>query len=246
MAEDYKKGLRRKLKFEKGKEAKDEYGDTKMKPEVKDKEGNIIKKSEPYVYKEDVFETKTEQNLTAEEKDEIEAINLKLSKPLVRALIRLIYVAKPDSYRFEHIQTTLSILKGYTGKYNSFGPVTTDPYDYPWENTMKRRLPWRSEEMFNAYVEREGFFPHVSKRKGLDQAEDIVFFPYKAYLRNTWRVFYEAFFHPFSHPEAVGDVCTLNLEELASLWHLPGAVAQTPTLPRIDSVKGSAPVNLPM
>jgi hypothetical protein len=34
--------------------------------------------------------------------------------------------------------------------------------------------------------------------------------------------------------------------ELATLYHFPGEVAATPTLPRIDSVKSSSPSNLPI
>jgi predicted component of type VI protein secretion system len=64
--------------------------------------------------------------------------------------------------------------------------------------------------------------------------------------RKLFRMVYEAIFYPFDHPSADDVVFMLNLEEIATLWHLPGAVAATPTLPRIDSTKGVAPVNLPL
>ena len=38
----------------------------------------------------------------------------------------------------------------------------------------------------------------------------------------------------------------MNGEELATLYHLPGAVATTPTLTRIPSKKSEAPANLPV
>jgi hypothetical protein len=38
----------------------------------------------------------------------------------------------------------------------------------------------------------------------------------------------------------------MNSEELATLFHLPGAVAGTPTLNRVPSKKGEAPINLPI
>jgi len=40
--------------------------------------------------------------------------------------------------------------------------------------------------------------------------------------------------------------CTLTTEELATIYHFPGGVAQTPTFGRITSSKSEAPVNLPI
>jgi len=37
----------------------------------------------------------------------------------------------------------------------------------------------------------------------------------------------------------------LNMEELATIYHFPGGVAETPTFGRIESKKGEPPVNLP-
>lgn len=49
------------------------------------------------------------------------------------------------------------------------------------------------------------------------------------------------FYEPFS-----GKPMILNVEELASIFHLPGRVATTPTLSRIPSKKSQAPANLPI
>jgi hypothetical protein len=108
---------------------------------------------------------------------------------------------------------------------------------------MKRRTPWRKEEMFEAYVEREGFFPHACSRPGLEKFEDLTFWEYSMKTRKKFRMLWEIIFHPFDHPNA--EVSCMNLEEIATIYHFPGAVAGTPTLPRIDSNKGVAPVNLP-
>ncbi|HAO64501.1 TPA: hypothetical protein DCQ44_00800 [Candidatus Taylorbacteria bacterium] len=50
------------------------------------------------------------------------------------------------------------------------------------------------------------------------------------------------FFTPYNEK----DVFVMNGEELASLFHFPGAVATTPTLNRIPSKKSEAPSNLPI
>ncbi len=51
----------------------------------------------------------------------------------------------------------------------------------------------------------------------------------------------------FTHPNASGKKpFILSTEELATLFHLPGRVAETPTFERIESKKAEAPGNLPI
>lgn len=48
------------------------------------------------------------------------------------------------------------------------------------------------------------------------------------------------------YPKGSGDHPKIfTAEELASIWHLPGKVALTPTLDRVPSTRGEAPANLP-
>ncbi len=214
--------------------------------EMKDKDGKVtkvpIKVLARHLNTKAV--AKKEMELTQDEKDEIEAINKKLSKPLGLVVMRFLYVTKKENFNFAHINNIISLPKPFNGV-NSFYPKPSDPYDFPWENFMNRRVPWRTEEMFEAYVEREGFFPHIGQRKSLDNWEDSFFWSSSIKSRKLFRMIYEGIFYPFDHPHA-DDAFALNLEEIATLWHLPGAVAGTPTLPRIDSAKGVAPVNLPI
>lgn len=230
----------KKKKIKKGTLVTDEYGYPKY--EIQKEEG---KDREQMSYQNDVEKTISEMELTPEQKGEIEAINKKLSKPLLRCVMRSIYVAK-DNYNGAYVNNLLSLLKPFAFPgFNSVGlSGVSDPYDYPWQDTMKRRKPWRREEFFDAFVEREGFHPHIGKRDTLDAWEDIFFFPYKGYVRRVWRMIIESIFYPFQHPDT-DDVFTLNTEEIATLYHFPGITAATPTLPRIDSAKGVAPVNLP-
>ena len=52
-----------------------------------------------------------------------------------------------------------------------------------------------------------------------------------------------AYLSPIAHK---GHWFVMSVEEIATLWHLPGRVAQTPTLPRIPSRRAEAPSNLPV
>lgn len=211
----------------------------------KDKDGKEIKIPKKVLAKH--LETKQifkkEMDLTPVEKEEIEIINKKLSKPLAAVTIRLIYLTR-GSFDPAHVQNTLSFPKPFKGA-NGLNPTVNDPYSFKWQNRGGKRSNWRAEEMFEEYVEREAFYPHIKPRKILDEWEDMFFYPYSMKTRKMFRMTYEAIFHPFEHPHA-DRVSIMNLEEVATLWHLPGQVAGTPTLPRIDSVKGNAPSNLPM
>ncbi len=190
--------------------------------------------------------TKDEIKLSQSDKDELEIINAKMGKPLAVALVRLLYVTKKENFNGGQTATTLSFSKLFNG-WNKLVPGNiTDPYDFPWEKHGIKRVYWRSEECFEAFVEREGFYPHIKERRSLDEWEDIFFWPSSMKSRKLFRMVYEAILYPFEHPDASKTAMTLNLEEVATLWHPPGAVAATPTLPRIDSTKGIAPVNLPL
>jgi hypothetical protein len=189
--------------------------------------------------------SKKEIELLPEEKGELEILNDKVAKPLAAVVIRLLYVTKAENFNPGNIQNILSFPKPFNG-FNNLGFTVTSPYDFPWEDARGHRVPWRSEEMFEEYVEREGFFPHIKKRAYLDKWEDDFFWASTMKQRKLFRMIYEAIFFPFEHPSAQDTAFTLNLGEVATLWHLPGAVAGTPTLPRIDSTKGMAPVNLPL
>lgn len=247
MADARKKQIRTADHITHGQVAMDPYG----RPVVKDEEiltyniepdkktGERLAKAVP----------KKEMDLTPEDKMELELINKKLSKPLVLCTARALYVAKKQSFVSARINDVLGVPRPFNGSgsgLNTFAPVvTTDPYDYPWQNFRGQRVPWRSEEFFEAFVEREGYFPHIKSRESLDKWEDTFFWTGSMKQRKLFRMIYEAIFHPFEHPFP-SEVFALNLEELATMWHLPGATVATPTLPRIDSIKGVAPANLPV
>lgn len=243
MAKLYKDQVRTNGYKIKGTIAKDEYGYEQETKVGKDSEGKPL--MGPAMYPETKPIPRKEVDLTPEEKEDIELVNKKISKPLALVIVRLIYVAKSQSFKGNQIQNILAFVKPYKGAANYLGFKPVDTYDFKWQNVGGKRVAWRSEELFEEYVEREGFFPHITGRDDLDKWEDMFFYPYPMKVRKMFRMIYEGIFHPFDHPHA-DRVSIMNLEEIATLWHLPGQVAATPTLPRIDSVKGNAPSNLPM
>ena len=58
---------------------------------------------------------------------------------------------------------------------------------------------------------------------------------FDAYVRRSW------FYAPHKKKPFV-----LNTEELATIYHFPGGVSETPTFNRIESRKGEPPANLPI
>lgn len=231
----------------KGEGSVDEFGVPKMKDGKPDAEGKSTKVEATYVKTKPVL--KEEIKLTSEEKDEIEAINKKLAKPLAVVLVRLLYIAKSENFNSAHIQNILSFMKPFVGRWNTFAPSPTDPYDFPWQNLGNRRVPWREEEEFNEYVKREGLYPFIDDENSddfssLQAFEDRTFFTSSTKTRKLFHYIFKSIFKPFRTVKPAG-VSTLNMEELASIWHFPGSTASIPTLPRIDSTKGVAPVNLP-
>src|SRR5581483_3909751 len=59
--------------------------------------------------------------------------------------------------------------------------------------------------------------------------------------------FYEGYVtRQFFYPPNKDPYIALNTEEIASIWHLPGKVAHTPTLERMPSRRAEAPANLPI
>ncbi len=242
MAEARKSQIRKIKKVAKGSQAYDQYGNPIQRTK-RAEDGTIALEDVTYGEDREVFSKDSELNQN--DKDELEAINNKLSKPLLASLIRVLYVTEKKSFSPNYIQNIVNILRPFAGE-NSFAPTASDPYFYPWENFRDRRTPWRTEEMFDEYVEREGIVPHFGNENNwLQKVEDSILYSFSMSTRKTWRTLYDIIFRPFYH-STPKSFCVLNTEEIASLWHFPGANVKTPTLSRIDSAKSTPPTNLPI
>jgi len=83
------------------------------------------------------------------------------------------------------------------------------------------------------YTNATGFqYPWQDFRKIRENKKKRIMFD--AYKRRSF------FYVPYRRKPFV-----LNMEELATIFHFPGGVAETPTFGRIESKKGEPPVNLP-
>ncbi len=243
------------IKNKKGAKVFDNYGNEVTRMEEtgeKDENGKPKMKKVNVVYGDDIKvggERVKENELNMEEKNEIELIIRKISKPTFLATIRSAFIVLDNNGDDgASVQSTLSMLKQFSradfGYGLGGGPATGGTYDYGWEDSFKKKKPWRDEEFFESLTERECFFVHAEFDKTKDTFWDVSFWNSTLGRKKVWRMIYDAIFHPFDHNKA-GNVFVINTEELASLYHFPGEVAATPGLKRIDSVKGNAPNNLP-
>lgn len=177
-------------------------------------------------------------------------IQRKMGKSQVISKMRTIYVAESGKEMGNRIPMTMAILRSFNeDAFNTFGPDMStfpDPFDYPWEDPYKHYSGWRKENLFKAYVDRYGLLDiNTGMSNRTNKMLDNVMFNKPNYVREIYTNLHNIIFHPFAKTRDKSGF-TLNLEELATLYHFPGEVAQTPTLPRIDSLKSSSPFNIPV
>jgi hypothetical protein len=108
------------VKFKKGDKIFDDYGYPRMRKveKGKDANGNPVMVDEQMTYQKDVIDedqTLKDNDLNEELKEEVKMINRKLQKPILRAALRVVYIAKKEVDNFSpNIQSTLSLFRQYT------------------------------------------------------------------------------------------------------------------------------------
>lgn len=148
----------------------------------------------------------------------IAALERSVSKLSFDTGIRAIYIADKEVYAGGNIGALIGAFKQFGSlELNSFAPTRTTSFSYPWEDPSGRKTRLLKEEMLDAYKDRAYFFRS-----------------YREYY--WWR------------PSALKDRphFVLNTEELATIYHFPGRVAQTPSVVRVSSKKSTPPPNLPV
>lgn len=151
----------------------------------------------------------------------IEAIDRNANKFGFDAGIRLVYISTPERFDANRITGVLGILRQYTATdYNGFKPDGPVGFDFPWQDVFGKKVLLQKEVILSDYKRRKYFYGDF------DIANITTY---------------------FKHPNTSGKKpFILSTEELATLFHLPGRVAETPTFERIESKKAEAPANLPV
>lgn len=186
----------------------------------KDAEGKPIMKS--------VYNT-GQKDMPEREKPRIEAMDRKMTKPGYDCGIRLVYLGNGAAFRKDKFGEVKNALKQFNAaNLNSLEAVngTDDGFDYPWQDYKDLKKITNREKMFKRYVKRDFFYPPemgatLAVKKALNK--------------------------PLVNATIESPVkCVLGVEELATLFHFPGSVAQTSALGRIEAQKAEPPSNLPI
>ena len=154
--------------------------------------------------------------LTGGERNTIEAIERNVSKLGFDCGIRILYLARNDAYDSSNISGLFGALRQYT---------TNDLNGFSRIRHTDIDYPWQK------YID---FDSDPISLKG-DRIGRMKWRIFDAYRRRSW------FFPPYERKPFV-----LNTEELATIYHFPGRVSETPTFSRIESKKSEPPSNLPV
>ncbi|HWC57588.1 MAG TPA: hypothetical protein VG621_01385 [Candidatus Paceibacterota bacterium] len=205
----------------KGKEGNEEAGKAwtdRVKQVIKDFNEGLVE------YEKDAEGKKKKvgsRRATKGEQQVIEAIERNANKLGFDSGIRAVYVTRSEHFDANRISGLTGMLRQYSAAdYNSFKPANTTSFDFPWQDLLGNKIVKKKARMLGGYKARGYFYGKFSFKK---------------------------IGKYFTHPnQSGGKPFILSTEELATLYHLPGRVVETPTFVRIESKRGEPPANLPV
>lgn len=201
---------------------KGEKGEEKGKSS-KDKAKAVIKElKEKLKIKDKEGKVSTVDRPSKGEQAVLEAIERHMNKPGFDCGIRVIYLADKEHFSGNTIGAFTAMFRQFTSEdLNTLKIASiTKPPDEPWKDLGNRKLNKKKKYILADYKDRAYFYG------GFD---------------------FKKIGHYFSTPIERGEKpMLLSTEEIATLWHLPGRVAETPTFTRIESKKAEPPANLPI
>lgn len=187
----------------------------------KDKSKDVIAEIKKSADTKDAEGKVTSGRLTKGQQQLIEAIERHRNKQGFDTGIRCVYVANKESFSGDTITAFTAMFRQFNSEdMNNLVMGGSTRIAEPWKDLTGNKIVKMKKGMLKAYKGRAFFY------KGFDFG-DV----------SRW----------FSHPEKLGaNGMLFSTEELATLFHLPGRVAETPTVSRIEATKGEPPANLPI
>ncbi|HSE56710.1 MAG TPA: hypothetical protein VLB02_01345 [Candidatus Paceibacterota bacterium] len=201
----------------KNKEGKEESG-----KDWKDKGREVIKELKGKLLEKDAEGKVMPGTSSQGQKLVIEAIERSINKLGFDCGIRALYLAEKASFNAgARIPSLTGILRQFNSSdLNGFKPAETTSFDFPWQDPFGTRLETKKKYLLSDYKNRSYFYGGFS----FDDVKKYFTSPGKSGKK------------PF----------ILTSEELATLFHLPGTVLETPSFERIEATKGEPPANLPI
>ncbi len=162
------------------------------------------------------------KTITKGEQEIIEKIERKISQHAWKTGIRVIYIAKKSNYDGNKHRNIKHLFESFNSwNMNTLKRVAITGFDNPWQDVGDT----------------------ITNRQRRYQFEEYVLRMYHDHFYTfSWFDIYQRFFMP---PVMRHIVNIMNAEEIASIFHLPGRVLQSPSVGRIQSRKAEPPSNLP-
>jgi hypothetical protein len=186
-----------------------------------DKAQEIIKELNEKLKEKDADGKSSSRRATKGEQGVIEAIERNANKFGFDAGIRAIYITDSDKFDPNRIAGLTGMIRQYNANdFNSFKPSGTTAFDYPWQDPLGTRIIKKKKDILDDFKDRFFFYGGFDFKK------------IKTY---------------FTHPnKSGGKAYILSTEEVATMFHLPGRVSETPTFTRIEAKKAEPPIDLPI
>jgi hypothetical protein len=186
-----------------------------------DKAKDIIKGMNAALNEKDAEGKITARRATRGEQGVIEAIERNASKYGFDAGMRALYITAADKFDANRIAGVTGMIRQYNSNdFNSLRPDGATAIDFPWQDFTGAKIIKKKNDLLQAYKARAYFYGGFDIKKA------------KTY---------------FTYPEKSGaKPFILSTEELATMFHLPGRVAETPSFTRIEATKAEPPANLPI
>ena len=156
------------------------------------------------------------ESMLKKDKQIIELIQDNMSKMAYEVGIRSIYIAEKDHFNGASVLHMMGALFKSHASSETYNDIRVGV-------SPSFAYPWQDKSGKISQQIKEDMFKHYRRRAFFNGGDE-----------------------EYPHGKKSGGTFILSVEELATIYHLPGKVLQTPTFDRIESTTGKAPANLPI